>query len=413
MLHTLNYYDNINCFVIFGKNKNDAYKYYTSTYANDYILYGIKHMNIKYSMIHKIMYQLLFARMIIKTKNDLYDFISDKCKFLAGYSDKMIDITVLIVCKKDLNKKYPSCDVIENDFYAYIPKTKEEIWNCACVFLSSSTLSFLDKQNFDFFLTKDMEPSKKMFLKYKKWLNTNVTEIYQPQFMLFSSVILYLLGHRAMNDLDLYIHTIPDELTQKLNEFNTNEIFKYIDFKIKGTSNWPPHWNTWLDEWAQKSGAKYFEEVLGNPKYHFYFLGVKIISLECDVVRRLERNRPRAVADLIALRKRYSYRVDIPAIKPVSINYIKLFDKTESEIAELIKQGGKLNEENREICITTETDITKFINTVIYALHTRYRMTFSILEVKKELNMNCRRDEQEQELPKKSIKIIVKKKASS
>ena len=154
MLHTLNYYDNINCFVIFGKNKNDAYKYYTSTYANDYILYGIKHMNIKYSMIHKIMYQLLFARMIIKTKNDLYDFISDKCKFLAGYSDKMIDITVLIVCKKDLNKKYPSCDVIENDFYAYIPKTKEEIWNCACVFLSSSTLSFLDKQNFDFFLTK-------------------------------------------------------------------------------------------------------------------------------------------------------------------------------------------------------------------------------------------------------------------
>ena len=26
MLHTLNYYDNINCFVMFGKNKNDAYK---------------------------------------------------------------------------------------------------------------------------------------------------------------------------------------------------------------------------------------------------------------------------------------------------------------------------------------------------------------------------------------------------
>ena len=236
----------------------------------------------------------------------------------------------------------------------------------------------------------------------------NISPLYQQQFMLFSSVILYLLGHRAMNDLDLYIHTIPEDLQEKLNELN-DDSFKFIEFKVKNTSNWPTYWNIWLDEWARKCGAKYFEEILGNPKYHFYFLGIKIISLECDVERRLSRNRPRAVADLIALRKRYSYNVNIPPIPNLSIQYIKLDEKTKDEISELIRKGAKLNEENKEICVTSNTDIPKFINTIIYALHTRYRMTFTINEIKRELGMEYEREH----TINKSIKINIKKKSNT
>ena len=246
-----------------------------------------------------------------------------------------------------------------------------------------------------------MEKSKSMFLKYRKWLNTNVEGKYQPQFMLFSSVILYLLGHRAMNDLDLYIHTIPTNIQERLEEFKTNEVFNFIDFKIKNTDNWPNYWDTWLDEWAQKCGAKYFEEILGNPKYHFYFLGVKIISLECDVERRLCRNRPRAFADLIALRKRYAYDVIIPRIPITSTEYNDITKKTPSEIAKLISEGGILNEVNKEVCITRDIDQVKFMSTIIYALHTRYRMTFTVDDIKRELNMLSRED--------KRIKIVIKK----
>ena len=406
ILNILNYYDNINSFVIFGKKKDEAYKYYSSNFTDDYILYGIKHMTLKYSLIHKIMYQLLFPRYVFKTKTDLYDYISQKYKFISDYQNDMIDITVLIMCKKDLHKKYPTNDIINDNYIIYIPNTKEEIWHSATVFFSNATLMFLEKQNFDFFLTKDMETSKKMFLKYRKWLNNNISEVYQPQFMLFSSVVLYLLGNRSMNDLDLYIHTIPEDLQEKLNEFNTDSSFKFIEFKVKNTSNWPKHWNTWLDIWAQKCGAKYFEDILGNPKYHFYFLGIKIISLECDIVRRLERARPRAVADLIALRKRYSMHINIPSIPNTSIQYIKLEEKSSVEISELIQKGGILNEENREICLTYETDVSKFINTIIYALHIRYKMVFSINEIKRELGMDCE-DNQPKDKP---ITINIKKK---
>ena len=415
ILHALKCYDNLNSFVIFGKNKKDSYKYYIDNYSKDYSIYGIKYISLKSQLIHKIMYQLLFPRMIIKTKNDLYNYIQEKYNFLHNYKDKEIDITVLIICKKDLKKKYPLNDVIDENFCIYIPNTKEEIWHTASVFFSQTTLNFIEKQNFDYFLIKDMEPSKKMFLKYRKWLNNNVDMNNHSQFLLYSSVILYLLGHRSMNDLDLYVHDISKELQEKVHEFKTNTVFNYIDYSIKNTEKWPRHWDTWLDEWAQKCGAKYFEEILGNPKYHFYFLGVKIISLECDVERRLHRCRPRAVADLISLRKRYSYSVNIPPINEISQQYVSIIDKSQVEIDELIKKGGKINEKNKEVCIKYNTDIPKFINTIIYALHTRYRMTFTIDEIKRELNMEI--DEKKERYAnnlnnsdfKKNIKIIVKK----
>jgi len=388
ILYAINYYDNLNSFVIFGMNKSESYKYYTEKFSMDYSIYGIKHIHISARMIAKIMYQLLFPRMIIKTKYDLMQFMNEYFPFLFKYDKEFIDITILVVCKKDLKKKYPNNDIIDEKFIVYIPNTKESIWITASIFFSKSTLSFIELQNFDYFLTRDLEPSKKMFLKYRSWLNNNVPFNTQMSFMLFSSIVLYLIGNRAMNDLDLYIHTIPDDIIELTNQFKNEPIFNYIEYKIKNTDNWPDYWNTWLDKWATKCGAKYFEEILGNPKYHFYFLGVKIISLECDIVRRIERCRPRAIADLIALRKRYPLSISIPSIKDKVIKYIPIKDKTDEEIKQLISKGGILNEQNKEITIEERNDVNKCIQTVIYALNTRYKMTFTEADIKRELNMD-------------------------
>lgn len=412
ILYSLNYYDNLNNFVIFGYNKNQAYKYYEDNFKSDYSLYGIKHINVSSKMIIKIMYQLLFSRMIIHTKHDILNYIQENSLYLNGYCKESIDITVLVVCKKDLNKKYPSNDINMIDNYIYIPNTKESIWNTACVFFSKSTLDFLEKQNFDYFLTKDMETSKKMFLKYRSWLNDNINGKDQMQFMLYSSIVLYLIGNRSMNDLDLYIHTISNDIIELLNEFKTNNKYSYIEYNIKGTEKWPTYWDIWLDEWARKCGAKYFEEILGNPRYHFYFLGVKIISLECDIVRRLERKRPRAIADLIALRKRYPIQINIPPISNKKITYIHIKDKSQEEIQEYIDKGAKPSNVNDELMIEEDNDIEKTINTIINALNVRYKMTFTEIDIKRELNMDIGLNEQFNNIniEKKKIKMIIKKK---
>lgn len=409
MLYSLNYYDNLNNFVIFGYNKNESYNYYLKNFGDDYSLYAIKHINIPSNMVIKIMYQLLFSRMIIQTKYDLHHYLDANYQFIHKYDKEHIDITILVVCKKDLNKRYPISDIVRNDHVVYIPNTKESIWITASIFFSESSLKFIEKQNFDYFLTKDMEESKKMFLKYRTWINDNIDGKTQMQFMLFSSIVLYLLGHRSMNDLDLYIHTIPIETQELVNEFKINEKYNFIEYKIKNTENWPKYWDTWLDAWANKCGARYFEEILGNPQYHFYFLGVKIISLECDIVRRLERKRPRAMADLIALRKRYNIKIDIPPISSKKITYIPTINKSEEEITEYINKGAIYSDKNKELEIEENNDIDKTISTIIYALNTRYRMTFTENEVKKELNMYY--DEKLNNLKNdKKIKITIRKK---
>jgi hypothetical protein len=397
ILFSIYEYDNLNCFVIFGKNKSNSYKYYTNYYQEDYILYGIKNLkfnvNKQNNIIFKIMYQLLFPRIIMKYKTDLYDFLKENYSFLYNYinsenPENILDITILFVCKRNLAKKYPSSDIIDKDFIIFHPSTREEKWHTASIFFCSESLNFIELQNFEFFLIKELEESKKMFLKYRKWIMNNIEPLDQNSFMLFSSSILYLLGHRAMNDLDLYVHTVSPEIQEKLKEFTENKMYSFIDFKVKNTSNWLNYWDTWLDEWAQKSGAKYFEEVLGNPKFHFYFLGVKVISLNCDVTRRLIRNRPRAIADLIALRKRYSYQIAIPPVPETYLKYIDVSGKSESEVEELMKSNRAMyNEKNREITFVCETDVNKFINTIIYALQTRFRMQFTVSDIRRELKM--------------------------
>ena len=113
--------------------------------------------------------------------------------------------------------------------------------------------------------------------------------------------------------------------------------------------------------------------------------------------------RPRAFADLIALRKRYSYNIIIPSIPAKYIKYISINDKKEEEIGDLLNQGYILNERNKELSIECYTDVNKFINTIIYALNERYRMVFTIDEIKRELNML------NNEIEKKIIKKIIKK----
>lgn len=412
VLHALKYYDNLNIFVIFGKSKNDSYKYYLNHFKDDYILYGLKHSIHRKQHLHKILYQLIFPRTIMKTKDDLHEnlhssgFQRSSCDQALPSSaeyyktkypsiskfDENFDISILLVCKRNLEKKYPCNDIIADDHFIYIPNTKEEKWNASSLFFCNNSLKFVELQSFEHYIKRESDKSKKMFLKYRSWLLNNIDSKNHCQFMLFSSVILYLIGHRQMNDLDLYVHTVPPEIVEKLNELHDSSLngdsYSFLEFQIKGTEKWPAYWNTWLDIWARQSGAKYFEEILGNPKYHFYFLGVKIISLECDIVRRLMRNRPRAYADLIAFRKRYAYNIKIPAVPKISYTYEPTIGKTKEEIDAIISKGGcAMDEKNKEIKISYETNMSKFLNTISYSLREAYRMNMSVEEILKDLNM--------------------------
>ena len=395
IMNSIMYYDNLNCFIAFGKNKVDAYHLYNSTFKDKYILYGIKEITMLKKDVFKLLYQLFFPRFIIKSKEELLRYIETRYSFIHSFADDQeIVFSSLFVCKRFLNEDFPVRDITENSYCVYIPKILDEKIIASSVIYCQTSIDFIKLQNFDYFLTRENERSKKMFLKYKNWLTINIPVEQRSSFMLFSSIVLYLIGNREMTDLDLYIDNVDETTREKVKEFDTNEIFSYIEYKIKGGESekyWPLHWNTWLDEWARKSGAKYFEEVIACPKFHFYYLGIKVISLNCDIQRRIVRNRPRATADLIALRKRYLIPKfpKIPQPERTKVSYISVVGKSEDEIKVLLSENANssFDPKNMEIRVETENDINKFLITVAWALKERYRMIFSLNQIREELNM--------------------------
>ena len=222
MLNALISYENLNSFVIFGKDKVEAFNVYNELFKDDYILYGIKHIELRKQDIVKLLYQFIFPRMIIKSKNDLLQYISIKYHYIASFnSEELMNITTLIVCKRSINDSYPSKDISNDEYVIYIPKNGEEKNICASVIFCQTTIDFIKLQNFDYFLTKENEKSKKMFLKYKNWLYNNIPIEKQCSFMLFSSIVLYLIGNREINDLDLYIDNIEPEIAEKVKRKQT------------------------------------------------------------------------------------------------------------------------------------------------------------------------------------------------
>ena len=408
-LYAIREYDNLNTILIIGKNKKESYDLYLEEFKKNYILFGIKEITLKISLLIKILYQSLSLKHNI---ND-YDTLLKKIKEITVLSsritkpediNKTIKISILITCSRTL--KRPEYLFHYDNFINYsifIPDTIEQKIIFCTTYFSNTTLNLLSLQNINKLLNKNnptMNKSDIMLKKYRSWLYEEIPIKYHDKFMIFSSVVLYLLGLRGSNDLDLYVDALNDKYRDKMVNLVKSNKFDFIDYSIKNTEYWKIYWDKWLDEWARQIGLLYFEEILCNPKYHFYYMGLKIISLECDIARRIIRNRPRSIADLIAINKLCPLKIKIPEIPSMRTIYYTISELDEREIKKLTDKGGIINKANREIKIEEKVNQTIFINVIKKTLRERYNIHLSDIDIKKLVGL---------ESHKKIIKIKVKK----
>jgi hypothetical protein len=433
VLHAVRYYSNLEVILSFHSSKSLAMDYYREHLSKDYHLWGIKQMDFptedRKDMIHKMMYQILTPRKKSKRYiREHYTWDEKEENFEAEGKDPKVCVFVYLLCKRRL----------ETDFWSdktariFAPTSVEERHIAASIVFNDESWNMIRLQNFDYLNTSEMSASKEKFDLYREWFSRYIAVEKQPFFMLYSSVLFYILGHREMNDIDLYIHSVPNDETEETERNTMEDIVNetltllFMDYSMKNTAKWPRYWNKWLDEWARLCGAKYFEDILCNPVYHFYYMGVKVISLHCDIKRRIYRNRPRAIADLISLRKRYGIPMVLPHVPREMNEYVDVSEKTSEEIAVMLKEDCKYNHTFQEIVYIKSVDETQFLKTVQWALKERYHMSFSIPEILHELEMTgssrkkeemSERRETSDELlepivkpQKKSIKIRIKKK---
>ena len=63
-----------------------------------------------------------------------------------------------------------------------------------------------------------------------------------------------------------------------------------------------------------------YEDVVFNPKYHFYFFGLKMHLIEFEIIKRIYRFKPSAWADLVMIKNKLNYPIVFPKI-PEKIKY--------------------------------------------------------------------------------------------
>ena len=69
-------------------------------------------------------------------------------------------------------------------------------------------------------------------------------------------------------------------------------------------------------QWPQLGGAQSIDDVFDTPRHHFFWCGVRFISIDLTVARLKTRARPAAMADLYALRHVNKYPITEPCLPP-------------------------------------------------------------------------------------------------
>jgi hypothetical protein len=151
------------------------------------------------------------------------------------------------------------------------------------------------------------------FINFYKKIPLNIRE----KIIIFSGMILQSLGTTYTNDIDILI-VAPNESVK--NDFlkYKNELNKNIDYYILFNDNeWynnkglcSLHCKHILSKYLpEKSGAFDISEIIGNPEHHFYFFGIKMISIDFTVNRLKRRSTSTSYCDLLNLERINNYNI--------------------------------------------------------------------------------------------------------
>jgi len=392
LFHALTQYENMNMCLCMGKTKQESFDYYKQHLMSDYSLYGIKSFTFSYTMMVKIFYQILYFRKLhqnqdqdqdhekegknlkniqphLESESYIKQYLQENFPNICENNTTQLQVLVLVSKKTKL--------IVQNKFgviHHYegiiMPLDINEKYMLCGIFFCDQSLKFLEKQNLTNFFS--FMKSRMMFETFECFIRKNIPIEYRHSFMVNSSSLLYLLGAREANDVDCYIHTIPEELVSVVNRQHDSGELDFLDYKIKNTENWPCYWNKWLDIWASSCGARYFEEILAHDHYHFYFLGVKLISLDCDIQRRLKRLRPASFADLMMLKERFHVNITMPSIPEKENVYRKRDNLSIDKIVDYEKRGIPYDESTSEFILEKDIDLHRFKGTINHYLRERY-----------------------------------------
>jgi hypothetical protein len=339
-------------------------------------VYCIKHIKLNTKAAQNLLYQL-FAD-------------SDKCKDIESINKQLLDVyrfeggLITVVVFDNLNKEHPG--LIKKDLHNVLEKkgtffmtTKfYQTVEHAQIYFCENSLKFLESQLLDRHIGIYMRKSRILLATFKRWMCKNLSLKQRRNILLLSGSILYCYGIRNLSDIDMYID--QDCYSNEIEKYilNPDTKFHFVDARMPNTNTWIPYWNKWGVKWAQLIGANNFDEIIYNPNYHFYYMGMKFMILDGDIQRRLIRQRPKAICDLVKINQLLGYNIKIPNIPSSQKKYIRL-NKNECFV---LDKNQSYNQENNEIEYDEKIDKDIFLRTMKWHFEKIYHEVYEIENIK-------------------------------
>jgi endonuclease/exonuclease/phosphatase family metal-dependent hydrolase len=375
------------------KNKEIKEKFFKLLNSNGNIYY-VKPLKINFYHAYNLLFNLYAHSKRMKTNNN----IVYKLNRLGFNVDSIEDQDILIIVYQHLNKEQsingsttpfksalrqlfldedikntqfdPKSDSYPRGYdYLHVNDSFHECINYSYLFLHKNTIDFIKKQHSWrlMLLTRGQE----LFNKLCRIIFT--LPLYERnKIMLMSSTILFSYGIRNMNDIDGMV-TDDIIITKKIiNDLEKNNIDIYYGGikNIKDISSSIEkniEWENELNRRAKLFGASNYNELINNPNNHYYFMGVKMLKLDYDIIIRKLRQRPAQMTDLLILNRLLNiniqgFKLEIPLEN-------KTFDeKTKTDVITTVNKNTYLETikhylKKRYNLNINESNINTWINT--------------------------------------------------
>jgi hypothetical protein len=275
-----------------------------------------KTFSCSYCQVINIIYQA--ASTFVKFFNDksVYDFAE-----MSGISDGQSDIPVNVYMSEGPITQPNAFHIVSPSFEV------NTYWLNMFLNKNSMKLTAIQKLTTKY----RYKHTRNIFMTYKNLMCKNFSALERDRTLIYSGTIFFSLGLRPSRDIDIYFHNKPgrDELLKKVDRIFTDEDKgKALDVSMQNHDEWKAdgikhHWTEYiLVDWPKMFGASHMEEVILDPKFHYYFLGCKFIKMEADLIRKANSMRPSHMGDVLMLSTHPEMKIDVP-VQPMP-----LFKKT-------------------------------------------------------------------------------------
>ena len=154
----------------------------------------------------------------------------------------------------------------------------------------------------------------------------SLPEVVKGRIIVVGGSVLSALGTTWTEDVDLMIDSRDGFLQSEGGELRRDVLSilgEKVDASVYSAKGWCDHGgrpladytNSWYTyEWPRLAGANNIENIFDDGLYHFFWLGVKFMSVELVVLRLKMRARPSSLTDLIALNAINGLSIALPCL---------------------------------------------------------------------------------------------------